>query len=642
MKRFSSLKSKKWKIARSFKESIEPEEILLDATKVETLAERKIEVPLTAYVFKVFRLIILTVLLFFCVYSFYFQFFQREVFKALAERNFLRISLLPAARGIIYDRNGRQLVFNTPSFNLLLMPQDLPKNNKEKDGVIEKVAKLLEIDRKEIDDLLADFDIKKSQQILVESNLEHDKVLAFKTEQNNLRGFYLEENSTRQYVEGEIFSHILGYLGKLSPEEAKENPNYFLTERIGKTGLEFFYEKILRGQPGQRVREVDALGKVKKESILSAPQDGKNLILSLDSDLQKNLFENLSKVVKKGYGAAAVVLNPKTGGVLSMVSLPSFDNNIFSQGLPISQYQKIINDSAQPFINRATSGQYAPGSTVKPLVAAAALQEKIISPFAKIFDSGEISIVNQYDANIVYHFRDWKAHGLVNLFEAIAQSCDIYFYMVGGGYGNQPGLGIERIFNYFKSFGFGEKTGIDLPKEQAGLVPNKEWKEKIKKESWYIGDTYHLSIGQGDLLVTPLQLAVATAAIANGGRVLVPFIVDKIIDSDKNVIKTTETKILRENFISQENLSFVREGMRQAVTSGSARLLNNLPFPVGAKTGTAQVAGQANPNAWATAFAPFNDPEIVIVVLVENAGEGSQVAVPIVFNALSEYFKNKK
>ncbi|MDD2730895.1 MAG: penicillin-binding protein 2, partial [Candidatus Portnoybacteria bacterium] len=599
------------------------------------------EVPLTAKIFRVFFGIIAVVLLILLGWTFWLQVFQGQGFGVLAKRNYTRGVLLPAARGIIYDRDNRQLVLNVPSFNLLLTPQDLPKDAAAEEAIIERVAQILAEDKGKIYALLEQFDINKAQNILAASGLSHEQVLALEAEQDSLAGFRLEENAIRQYVDSTALAPVLGYLGKLSPKEAESNPDYFLTEKIGKAGLEFVYEKILRGQPGQRLWEIDALGRLQKNSVDIPSSDGQGLVLSLDSELQKKLYDSLAKVVRKKHGAAAVALDPQTGEVLALVSVPSFDSNAFSQGLSAAQFQELSADPSLPLFNRAVSGQYAPGSTVKPLVAAAALQEKIITPQTTIFDSGEITIVNQYNPNVIYHFPDWKAHGLVNLFSAIAESCDVYFYTIGGGYGSIEGLGIEKMADYFRFFGFGEKTGVDLPDEGVGLVPDEQWKEETKNESWYIGDTYHVSIGQGDLLVTPLQLAVATGAVANGGKAMRPYLVDKIIDSDKNIIKETKTEIIRENFIAAENLALVRQGMRQAVTAGSARLLNDLPVEAGAKTGTAQLASQSNTNAWATAFAPYDNPQIAIAVLVENAGEGSTVAIPIIRQILQDYFNKE-
>jgi penicillin-binding protein 2 len=571
----------------------------------------------------------------------YLQIFRSEYYKNLSARNSTRELPIFASRGIIYDRNLGQLVYNIPSFDLVVTPQDLPRDQfLRQDGIV-KASEISGVSEEEINKQIKEFDPKTAQSFSVASNLTHEKLLILESEIEKMPGWRLEENITRQYVDAPFFSHIIGYLSKIQPADLEKKSDYFLTEKIGRNGLELIYEDILRGTTGKQIFSVDSLGRVRGQVAEVQPETGQGLVLAIDGNLQKKLQESLESILKKNNlkKGAAVALDPKTGGVLAMVSLPSFDNNLFAQELNQAVYKKLANDLSQPLFNRAISGQYPPGSTVKPLISSAALQEKIISPTTKIFDSGELILYNQYNPQIVYRFGDWKAHGIVDMYSAIAQSCDVYFYTIGGGYGNIEGLGIKRLAKYFKEFGFGKILGIDLPGEETGLVPDENWKKEAKSEDWYIGDTYHVSIGQGDLLATPLQLAAATAAIVNGGRLISPHLVDRIVDSDKNTVKTIEPIILNQGFIDEANLTVVKKGMRLAVTDGSARLLSDLKISVGAKTGTAQVTGDKNPNAWATAFAPYDDPQIVIAVLAENAGEGSQMAIPAIRDALEEYFK---
>lgn len=631
----------KLKIKTIFKETIEPEEILLDATKSSSLADQRIEVPIKQKIFRLFSGIIFGAFLILFAQAAYMQIKEGGDFKALAEKNKTRSLPIFASRGIIYDKSLKQLVFNVPSFSLVVSLPDLPREAAERQESISKMAGIVNLDESDILKQIAGINFKRGSTAVIVEGLEHEKLLELQTKISEFPGWRIEQNITRQYVEPEVFSHILGYMGKLTREDIEENPEYLLTEKIGKNGLEAFYEEVLRGIPGQKLLEVDSLGRLKGEVAEEQPQDGQGLLLTIDSRLQEALYNNLKEVLsaKRLKKAAAIALDPQSGGILAMVSFPGFDNNLFAKSLSSENYGKLLNDPMQPLFNRVISGQYAPGSTVKPLIASAALQEKIVSALTKIFDSGELVLVNQYNPDIVYRFADWKAHGVVDLYSAIAQSCDVYFYTIGGGYGNITGLGVERLEKYFRLFGFGSFLGIDLPGENKGLVPNEQWKQETKEEDWYTGDTYHISIGQGDLLVTPLQLAVANAAILNGGKIIKPRLVDKIIDSDKNVIKTIESKIIQQGFIDEANLAIIKKAMRQTVTDGSALLLNNLPLAVGAKTGTAQVAGQVNPNAWATVFAPYDNPQMVIVVLVENAGEGSQIAIPVINETLKEYYK---
>lgn len=632
--------SKEYKVKRIFKEAIEPEEILLDATKSSKLENQRLEVHIKPGIFKTFFYLMLAVFLVLAGYSAYLQIIKGPYYQDLAERNRLRSIPIFASRGIIYDRSLKQLVHNVPVFNLVLTLPDLPRPAVEREAVIKKAAEIIGVPPPEIFDKLKNTDFKLTPTIIIAEDLSHEILLLLESKIEQLPGFRIEQNIVRQYVDAPYFSHILGYLGKLGNDDIKNNPDYFLTEKIGKNGLEFFYEKILRGRPGEQLIETDSLGQRKNPIAQNYPQNGQGLVLAIDSELQKNLYDGLARTLRNMHlkKAAALALNPQTGGILALISFPSFDNNIFAKELSPDEYAKLAGDPLYPFLNRAIAGRYAPGSTVKPLIGAAALQEKVVSPSTKIFDSGELVLVNQYNPEIVYRFPDWKAHGLVDIYSAIAQSCDVYFYTIGGGYGNIKGLGIEGLKKYFKLFGFGKILGIDLPSEVSGLVPDAQWKEKTKNEHWYTGDTYHISIGQGDLLITPLQLAVASAAIVNGGKVIQPHLVDKIVDSDKNIVKTIEPKVLQENFIEPSYLEIIKKGMRQAVTVGSAPLLNDLKTAVGAKTGTAQVAGQRNPNAWVTVFAPYDNPQVVLVILIENAGEGSQVAVPIAREVLEKYF----
>jgi penicillin-binding protein 2 len=330
---------------------------------------------------------------------------------------------------------------------------------------------------------------------------------------------------------------------------------------------------------------------------------------------------------------SVVAINPQNGEVLAMVSIPTYNNNLFAKGISNDDYQKLINDSGKPLFNRAVSGTYPSGSTIKPFMASAGLQESVITTNTTINDSGEIAV-----GNYVYH--DWKAHGLVSVSKAIAESCDVFFYAVGGGWDKIKGLGVAKIDDYLTKFGFGGKLGIDIPGEAGGLVPSPKWKEQAKNESWYLGDTYHMSIGQGDFLVTPLQLANATAAIANGGQVLKPYIVKEIKDNNGTVVKITEKTVLNQNFISSDNIEAVRSGMRLAVTSGTARQFNDLPVAIAAKTGTAQFGDSDKTHAWMTAFGPYNDPKIAVAVLIEGGGEGYAAAGPVTKDILNWYFSH--
>ena len=369
------------------------------------------------------------------------------------------------------------------------------------------------------------------------------------------------------------------------------------------------------------------------------------MVLWLDSELQKKIEEILHKILENvgAEKAVGVALDPKTGGILALVSIPSYDNNLFSKGADQEALSNLLTDLQEPLFNLVISGLYPTGSVIKPLIASAALEEEIISPSKKIDWKGGIAIPHNYEPEITTIKQDWRIHYATDMRKAIAESCNVYFYTIGGGYENQEGLGPSRIKEYLELFGWGNKTGIDLPGEVEGLIPSVEWKKEVKKEGWWDGDTYNLSIGQGDISVTPLQVVAAFVAIANGGTLYKPKGVKQIIDSEKNIIEEISPEILRENFIDPENLQIVREGMRRAVTGegspyASAVSLNSLPIKASAKTGTAQTSRPDYFHNWITVFAPYDDPQIVLTIMIENV-EGIRAAtLPAAKEILNWYF----
>jgi penicillin-binding protein 2 len=324
--------------------------------------------------------------------------------------------------------------------------------------------------------------------------------------------------------------------------------------------------------------------------------------------------------------------------VLALISYPSYDNNSFSGGISQIEYDKIINDSSQPLFNRAIQAKYPTGSTIKPFEASAALQEKIISPDKEINDIGYILVKNQYDPSIVYKYTGITPHGWVDVRKAIAVSSNIYFYTIGGGYEDQKGLGPTKIKEYLSLFGWDQKTGIDLPGEFSGFIPDQAWKRATKGQPWWDGDTYNLAIGQSDLQTTPLQVASAYCAIANGGTLYKPQIVKSVLG-----VKEFSPEIIRSNFIDEENLKIVREGMRDGVSQsyGGSKILNDLPVAVASKTGTAQIGVDNHFNVWSSVFAPYDNPEIVLVVTVENVQGFGAVTLPVAHDVLNWYFSEK-
>ena len=624
----------KYSIDWKNKELIELEDILLDSKLDE---ENKVNDSFDNGNIKKVEKIFFVILVILFLQTGYLQIIKGRYYSEISQKNYTRTFAIKSSRGIIYDRNQKQIVFNVPIFDLTIIPSDFFKNKDKTEEKITALSNIIKFDKNDLKNKINEADPLSFQPFLILGNISKNDALIMDEEIKKIDGVKLERSAVRNYVDGNYLSNIIGYNGRIDENELEKNPNYLLNDIIGKNGLELFYEKQLRGKYGWREMEVDSFGREIKLIRKENPQPGNNFVLNIDLDLQKKIYEELEKItakIKTEAGAAAMAINPKNGAVLALVNFPSYDNNLFAGGISDSEYNKLINNKLNPLFNRAVSGEYPPGSTIKPLIGAAALQEKIISP-NRIIIGGEAIYVGSY------RFLDWKAHGPVNLTKAIAQSCNVYFYTVGGGYGDVEGLGIERIKKYSNLFGFGNLLGIDIPTEKPGLVPDKEWKESVKNERWYIGDTYHVSIGQGDILTTPLQVATYTAAIANGGKLFQPQIVDKIINDNGDLVEDIKPEIIRDNFIDLENIEWIQKGMRENVIYGSGVSLNSLPIKVAGKTGTAQYAANKKTHAWYIAYAPYDDPEIAIAVIVEGGGEGHAAAVPVVKEVLGWYFGEK-
>lgn len=586
-----------FKVKRKFKEDIEPEEIFMDSERMKESPDaekEKLEKPIKQRVLKIFFVFIIVLLVVLAAKAFHLQIIKGSYWRELADENRIRSYPIKPLRGIIYDKDKNPLAINVPKLDLVVIPADLAKE----EGFEEIKEKIKE-------------NIHLTYPVIIEEDIEREKALLLEAEFADVSAISIRKDSRRQYENSPYFSHVLGYLGKVSKEEVLEG--YFVDDYIGRDGLENFYENALKGSYGEELVEIDNLGRIQKVLATKDPIAGQDLVLSIDSDLQKKLYQAMRE--RKG---AAVALNPQNGKILALVSFPGFDSNDPAKGL---------FSPNQPLFNRAIAGGYPSGSIIKPLIAAAALEEGIISPNKQIHCPGHLVLTDKYNPNIFYTFYDWKEHGIVNIYKAIAESCNVYFYTVGGGYGNIEGLGIEKIKRYLKFFGWGRQLGIDLPGEKPGLIPSPSWKKELRDEPWYIGDTYNVSIGQGDITASPLQVALATAVIANNGKLFQP-----------QLLENKKPKILNQNFIQEEFLEVVRKGMREAVIYGSAKALYDLPVKVAGKTGTAQVSKTKAPHSWFTVFAPYEEPEIVLVVLIENGGEGSATALPVAKEVLNWYF----
>lgn len=580
--------------------------------------------------------------------SFFLQKIKGDHFRELSDNNRIRQEVIKTNRGIIKDRNYTQLVFNKPYFNVFLIPVNLPEETTEFANFINTMSQLLKISSEEIIETLNDIpkrDNRYYRPQLIKDGVFLEDIWKLFILAKQYPSIYIEIDSYREYVTNteentSSLSHLLGYEGKINEKEldAYSELGYLLTDKIGKVALEEYYEEFLRGVHGKKFWEVDALLRPQKILYEEEKIIGDDLILSIDLNYQKKLEEIIKKYLKeqeltKGGG---IVMNPNNGEILAMVSLPSYDNNDFATGISTAKYNSLLSNEDFPLINRMTSGEYPAGSTFKLVVAAAALEEGIVDENDYFSSTGGIKIGEWF-------FPDWKAggHGKTDIYKALYDSVNTYFYMIGGGDEDFTGLGVNRLARYADKFNLGRQLGIDLSSEADGFVPSPEWKEEYKNEDWYIGDTYHFAIGQGDMLVTPLQVAEYTAFFANGGKLYVPHLLKERHNEQLDLHEKFTPIIIREDIISKENINIIRKALRLTVTEGSGKALAALPMSVAGKTGTAQWKLDEKPHAWWTCFAPYEEPEIVVTIFIEEGEEGTKISVPIANEFLYWWWYNK-
>ncbi|PJE74716.1 penicillin-binding protein 2 [Candidatus Uhrbacteria bacterium CG10_big_fil_rev_8_21_14_0_10_41_26] len=548
-------------------------------------------------------------------------------YRTQAEENRIFHKILPAERGIVYDRNGIVLAENIPTFQIVTSKNQLPADSKELALTILNLAK--SINRDPFDLFTAIEQAKtRDEQILLATNLDYETAMYLAANEKQYSFIELEIGARRSYITDGVpsLSHILGYTGIINAEEYDEvkDTGYRRFDYLGKQGLESEYETKLRGTYGEESIEVDAFGNVERIISKHDPVDGEDLNLTIDAPLQAYIESVLQTRLDGTMAskASVIALDPNNGDVLALVSWPAYDSNDFTNGIDSKTYSALLADKDQPLYPRAVAGEFPSGSTIKPLYAAAALIEGIITPTTSFLSTGGIRVS-------LWFFPDWRAggHGTTNVYWAIADSVNTFFYIIGGGYQDFDGLGIEKMMEWAAKFGFGDQTGLDIPGEADGFLPSPEWKWETKGEQWYIGDTYHVAIGQGDLLATPLQIARLTAVFANKG-----YLVEPRLNSEK------EIKI--QQLIDENTATVVRDAMRYTVTGGSAQSMLTVPVEVAGKTGTAQWSTVGIPHSWFTGFAPFEDPEIVLTVLIEEGGD-DYLAVPVAKDILNWWFSDR-
>jgi len=621
-----------------------------------------------------------------------------EHYAQWADRMRFREVNIPAPRGVIYDRNGQLLVRNIPSFTVYLVPADLPSDREEERQMLRRLVSLLELtddswvaapppaynssageygteeaqalssslrqrqNRQEPVEILLEQindlrELAPYRPIKVKSNVSREQAFIIEENHLNFPGVRLEVEPLRQYTTGELTSHVLGYVGPIPAErfDAYSEFGYDRSDRVGLMGLEFSYEDDLKGVKGVKNIEVDVAGReVRVIGEFSLPEPGHNLILTLDVELQQIVENALRRGLERSGTemGVAIAMDPRDGSILAIVSYPSYDNNLFMTGISWEDYEWLSTHPRRPLVNHAIGGQFPPGSTFKIVPASAGLQEGVVDARTRIRCEGTMYLPNQYfpdDPSLAQPFVCWirklgVGHGPLNVVEALAHSCDIYFYQLGGGFRDFSGLGLDRLTAYAKEFGFGSPTGIDLPGESSGLVPTAQWKRLNYSETWVTGDTYNMSIGQGFVLATPLQVINSISAIANGGTLYQPHLVKEITDSDGNLVRRVGPDIIRELPLSDQTISYVQQGLESVVTSGTAPRAALAGVTVAGKTSTAEFAGPRDErgnlpmHASFVAYAPVEEPEIAVLAFVYSGGEGTTTAVPIVTEILSAYF----
>lgn len=573
----------------------------------------------------------------------YLQIYQYDKFQILANKNSVDTQPIAPVRGLIFDRNGQPLASNIRAYNLEI----LPKQVKDMDGLLADIGQLIELDDKDIDHFnkLIKYRPSFERQIL-RTNLSEIEAAKYSVHQHELPGSYLVAALQRYYPEGALMGHVLGYVGRINDKDIKkiDKKTYGGTHYIGKLGIEESYENILLGTAGYEDIETNAHGQQVRALTKALPETGQSLYLSLDTQLQRKTLSLLGD-----YEGAAVALDPKSGEILAFVSAPGYDTNPFVNGISVKDYAALRESEDHPLINRALNGRYAPGSTIKGFMGLIS-QKNGISPTEKIFAPGWYSLPNSK-----HKYRCWKkvGHGLVDLHDAIVQSCDVYFYR------NAKRLGIDRLHEDMTAFGFGRRTNIDIPNEPTALMPSREWKKRVRKQPWYQGETVITGIGQGYMLTTPIQLASAVALLANRGQPIVPHFLTAIQNPDDGHLEQVKYESPPKiTGISDEAYGEVIRAMRDVVHGprGTARRIGkNLEYEIAGKTGTAQVKsipqGQ-NYDAKNTpkiyrdhslfvAFAPVDDPKIALAVIIEHGGSGSRVAAPIAKDIIDYYLVDR-
>ncbi len=567
------------------------------------------------------------------------QVIKGSYYKEQSESNRIRVVYLQPPRGLIFDRRGELLANNVPSFNLYLVLEDV----QDLKLLTERLMSLIEIDPAELDRRIRSRRQKVPYvPIKIKEGMSLKEVALIESHRLDLAGVQMEAEPQRNYIYGPLAAHLLGYVGEVSPSQLQEpeNQGLFSGTTVGQNGVEKTYDPYIRGGVGEKVIEVDAMGHEKKTLRITHAVPGNDVYLTIDYRLQRAAEQALGSEA-----GSIVALDVRNGEILALVSHPPFDPNLLSRTLSPATWEALIKDPRRPLTNRATQGQYPPGSTFKLVVTAAGLESREITPEQQVQCAGKMVFGNRT-------YSDWKkgGHGPMNMTSAIVQSCDVYFYELGRR------LGIERMADYSSRFGLGRPTGIELTSEKSGVVPTPQWKIRTKREPWFPGETLSASIGQGFLTVTPLQLANLIATVAAFGDRYQPHLIKAIRDRATGRLYEFPPVEVEKVEVEKETFAFLRRALDGVVSepNGTGRRAQSGLTRIGGKTGTAQVVGlkpgvetkslpkHLQDHAWFIAFAPVESPRIAVVVLVENGGGGGETAAPLAKRVIEEYIQNDR
>lgn len=592
--------------------------------------------------FKLLIILVSVALTFIVIRMWYLQVFKGDELRQRSENNSVRLRKIKSMRGLILDTRRQVLVANQPSFDLVFIPNRTRDINK----TIEKIKVLFDERGLTLPPLHSlTGKVKPLVPVVLERNISMEKLAVVETHALELPGVVVEVTPVRQYLNGEMTAQVIGFTGEISREELNQDREERLTpgDTIGKFGIEKFLDGHLRGMNGAEHIEVNAAGKAVRSLGKIPSVTGGNVVLTIDAELQESAWRALGN--RPG---ALAAMDPRNGAVLALVSSPSFDPNLFNSGISHQAWEKLANDRRHPMENRSISGQYPPASTYKPVVAAAALEEGLITPETSFFCNGAFQMGNRA-------FRCWqeRGHGHVNLHRAIVESCDVYFYHIG------KMLGVDKMAAYARAFGLGSPLGIDLTREKGGLIPTRQWKLDRFREPWHIGETISLSIGQGYNLVTPLQLLSVYATLANGGTLYRPRLAKQLESADGLVVKVYDPEKLGTLPVSARNIRIINQALWGVVNEkgGTGHMLRRKEADVAGKTGTAQVVGlpqddkarktkrlsaHLKDHALFVCSAPHGHPEIAVAVILENAGHGGAAAAPVARRFIDTYFERVK